>query len=153
LKAVAESGTRFAESEPPELWVARAQALMPVPKESSLWTRLLPVFDSKSQPAMGLRSGATAAREIRYALEGIAVDLRIEPSRPGTFEVIGLIASEMQPSGEYRCELRKQGKTAGQAVANAFGEFMLSGIHPGEYELVLTNLLDESKFGLFLELI
>lgn len=72
---------------PPELWMARAKALLPAHPTARTWFGRLILA-----PAAGFRAGATAARDLRYEFDGPSVELRVEPvPQSNRVSIVGLV--------------------------------------------------------------
>jgi hypothetical protein len=92
--------------------------------------------------AMGLRSTGSSTRQLVFSAEGRDVDLRIAPAGQG-FTVSGQI---LGPDESGTAVLVPPGGDASgtrQATVDPLGEFYLSGVLPGRYELRLLLGRDE----------
>src|ERR1051325_5970952 len=98
------------------------------------------VFDSLARPMVaGGRSTATTNRQLLYSAGNYSIDLQIAPSSRSKADLVGQILREGEASFESVANLqlelsgesRKQIKTS----TNGMGEFIVSGIEQGLYDL------------------
>lgn len=98
------------------------------------------VFDSFARPALaGVRSTETANRQLLYRAGDYCVDLQIAPSAHAHADLLGQVLKEGEPSFEsvsgLKLNIARSGKTVFSAVTDEMGEFKVSGIEQGVYDL------------------
>jgi hypothetical protein len=98
------------------------------------------VFDSFARPALaGVRSTETANRQLLYRSGDYSVDLHIAPSERSKLELIGQVLKEREPSFEsvsgLKLDLARSGRVLLTTVTDEVGEFKVSEIEPGTYDL------------------
>jgi len=98
------------------------------------------VFDSFARPVLvGVRSTETANRQLLYRADDYTVDLQISGLEHKSADLMGQILKEHEEGFESVCglklELARQDHVTISAVTNDIGEFKLSGIGQGIYEL------------------
>jgi hypothetical protein len=98
------------------------------------------VFDSLSRPAVaGVRSTETTNRQLLYNAGDYSIDLQIAPSSKSLADMVGQILREGEASFEsvanLHLELFGVGKKSIKATTNQMGEFTLSSIEQGFYDL------------------
>jgi hypothetical protein len=98
------------------------------------------VFDSFARPALvGVRSTETANRQLLYRAGDYSVDLQIAPSERSQLDLIGQVLKEGEPSFEsvsgLKLAIAHKGELVFSTVTDEMGEFKVSGIEPGVYDL------------------
>ena len=98
------------------------------------------VFDSFARTApAGVRSTETVNRQLLYRAGDYTVDLQIIPSEPRRADLIGQVLKESDSSFESVCGLKlgitRADKMFLNAITDEKGEFKVSGIEPGMYDL------------------
>lgn len=98
------------------------------------------VFDSFARPALaGIRSTETANRQLLYNAGDYSVDLQIAPGDHTRADLIGQVLRESEATFEsvsgLRLEIARDGKVEFSAVTDEMGEFKVSGIEHGSYEM------------------
>ena len=98
------------------------------------------VFDSFARPALaGVRSTETANRQLLYRAGDYSVDLQIAPSEHAHMDLIGQVLKENEASFEsvsgLKLGIALAGKILFSTVTDEMGEFKVSGIEPGVYDL------------------
>lgn len=98
------------------------------------------VFDSFARPALaGVRSTETHNRQLLYRAGDYSVDLQIAPSEHARADLIGQVLKEGEPSFEsvsgLKLDIARSGKIVFSAVTDAMGEFKVSGMEQGVYDL------------------
>jgi len=98
------------------------------------------VFDSFARPALvGVRSTETTNRQLLYRANDYSIDLQISGLEHTSADLMGQILKENGESFESVCglklELTRQDDLMVSAVTNDIGEFKLSGLGQGVYEL------------------
>lgn len=98
------------------------------------------VFDSFARPALvGVRSTETANRQLLYRADDYSIDLQISGLEHSRADLMGQILKQHGEGFESVCglklELTRQEDVMISAVTNDIGEFKLSGIGQGVYEL------------------
>jgi len=108
----------------------------PIPREPGLTVILARMtFDSRAQPAqVGMRDAAPSF-QLLFEAEGTEIDLLCELQAAG-WSVTGQALSGDVPHAGRRVSAAGA-SWRGQTATNAHGEFRLSNLPPGEYELVL----------------
>lgn len=98
------------------------------------------VFDSFARPALtGVRSTETVNRQLLYRAGDCSIDLQIAPSEHRRADLIGQVLRESDPAFEsvsgLKVGIAREGKIAFSAVTDAMGEFKVSGMAQGVYDL------------------
>jgi hypothetical protein len=98
------------------------------------------VFDSFARPALvGVRSTETVNRQLLYRADDYSIDLQIAGLERSTVDMMGQILKETGEGFESVCglklELARKDNVMVSAVTNDIGEFKLSGIAQGVYDL------------------
>ena len=133
-------------TEPPPWVLKRALNLFDSNRKSgSLGERISQaiaglVFDSMARPAMvGIRSAEAANRQLMYRAGDYSIDVQVMTADQPRAEVIGQVLrrSEMrfESVGGLSLELKCEGDVIKSTTTNDLGEFTLSGIYFGEYDL------------------
>lgn len=103
-------------------------------REPSRLARVLAAltFDSlTAKPAFGLRSGATAGRQLVYSTEEADIDLRVSP-QSGEWEIAGQILGSSQSRGRVNLESESFSATAD---LNELAEFGFQSVPSGIYSM------------------
>jgi hypothetical protein len=86
-----------------------------------------------------VRSTETANRQLLYRAGGYSVDLQIAPSEHSQLDLIGQVLEEGQTSFEsvsgLKLDITRGAGVVFSAVTDEMGEFKVSGIEPGVYDL------------------
>jgi hypothetical protein len=132
-KKVRSIATNEPSLTPPDNVVRRVEwefATRQSPRPSP-WTTATLVFDSLSQPlTVGVRSGASASRQLVFDAEGTMVDLVLD-TRPqsGTISLVGQVVhkagSKIAPRQVAVTLWTETGQPLAETSANEFGEFQL----------------------------
>jgi len=98
------------------------------------------VFDSFARPAIvGVRSTETANRQLLYRANEYSIDLQVTALEPSSADLMGQILREGGEDFDSVCglklELARAGNVIASAVTNDIGEFKVSGIEHGVYDL------------------
>ena len=98
------------------------------------------VFDSFARPALaGVRSTETSNRQLLYRAGDYSVDLQIAPTEHAHADLIGQVLKEGEPSFEsvsgLKLDITRSGKIFFSAVTDEMGEFKVSGMEQGVYDL------------------
>lgn len=98
------------------------------------------VFDSFARPAVaGIRSTETTNRQLLYIAGNYSIDLQIATSGQSRAEIVGQILREGETSFEsvanLKLELSADGKETFETFTNDMGEFAISNIERGIYNL------------------
>lgn len=98
------------------------------------------VFDSLARPALaGVRSTETANRQLLYCAGDYSLDLQIAPSEHTRADLIGQVLKESDPTFEsvsgLKLDIARGGKIVCSAVTDEMGEFKVSGMEQGVYDL------------------
>ncbi|MFY9607754.1 MAG: zf-HC2 domain-containing protein [Blastocatellia bacterium] len=98
------------------------------------------VFDSFARPALaGVRSTEAANRQLLYRAGDYSIDLQIAPSEHTRADLIGQVLKEGDPTFESVAALdfviARGGEIVFSAVTDEMGEFKVSGIEQGIYDL------------------
>ncbi|HSB11896.1 MAG TPA: hypothetical protein VLM38_20590 [Blastocatellia bacterium] len=98
------------------------------------------VFDSFARPALaGVRSTETANRQLLYSAGDYSVDLQIAQSEQARADLIGQVLKEGETTFEsvsgLTLNLAREGTVVFSTVTDAMGEFKISGMEPGVYDL------------------
>jgi hypothetical protein len=98
------------------------------------------VFDSFAGPALaGVRSTETAERQLLYRAGDYSIDLQIAPSERARADLIGQVLKESDSSYEsvsgLKLDIARDAKVVFSAVTNELGEFKISGMELGVYDL------------------
>ncbi|MGA9771336.1 MAG: hypothetical protein WBV94_20040 [Blastocatellia bacterium] len=98
------------------------------------------VFDSFARPALsGVRSTETTNRQLLYRAGDYSIDLQVAPSDQSRADLIGQVLREGETTFEsvsgLRLEIAHGGKKTYSAVTDAMGEFKISAVDYGTYDL------------------
>jgi len=98
------------------------------------------VFDSFAKPALqGVRATEMANRQLLYRAGAYSVDVQIAQSEHSRADLIGQVLKEGESAFESVCGLKLEialgDKVIFSAVTDDMGEFKVSGIEHGVYEL------------------
>ena len=98
------------------------------------------VFDSFARPAVaGIRSTETTNRQLLYIAGNYSIDLQIAASGQSHAELVGQILREGETSFEsvanLKLELSAEGKKIFETFTNDMGEFAISNLEQGIYDL------------------
>lgn len=97
------------------------------------------VFDSFSGPVLaGVRSTETADRQMLYRAGDYSVDLQITPSENSRADLIGQVLEEgaaFETVSGLKLDILSGGKVVVSAVTGEMGEFKISGMKHGLYDL------------------
>ena len=98
------------------------------------------VFDSMARPiAVGVRSAQPSNRQLLYRAGDYSIDLMINLSGESEAELMGQVLRE--GDFEFECvtglslQLMQDGETVCSAETNHVGEFSISGVGQGDYDL------------------
>jgi anti-sigma factor RsiW len=103
-------------------------------RESSRLARVLAAltFDSlTAKPAFGLRSGASAGRQLIYSTESTDIDLRVA-EQSGEWEIAGQILGLSQSGGKVNLESES---FSASADLNELAEFGFQSVPSGSYTM------------------
>jgi hypothetical protein len=98
------------------------------------------IFDSFSRPALvGIRATETANRQLLYRANDYSIDLQVTALEHSSADLTGQILKEGGEEFDSVCglklELARAGNVIASAVTNDIGEFKVSGIEHGVYDL------------------
>jgi hypothetical protein len=98
------------------------------------------VFDSFARPALaGVRSTETANRQLLYRAGDYSIDLQVASSEHARADLIGQVLKQGDPTFESVAGLKfgitRGGETVFSAVTDEMGEFKVSDIQQGLYDL------------------
>ncbi|HEX8183181.1 MAG TPA: hypothetical protein VF747_00470 [Blastocatellia bacterium] len=98
------------------------------------------VFDSLAQPAIaGVRSTETTNRQLLYRAGDYSIDLQVAPAEDQRADLIGQILKEGEIAFEsvsgLRLEVTRGGDPVFLTVSDDMGEFKISGMEHGTYDL------------------
>lgn len=98
------------------------------------------VFDSFARPALsGVRSTETANRQLLYTAGDYSLDLQIIGGQQSHVDLIGQVLKEGETDFEsvtgLNLSLAREGKSQRTTVTDQMGEFKISAIDQGLYEL------------------
>lgn len=98
------------------------------------------VFDSFARPALvGVRSTETANRQLLYRAGDYSVDLQIALTEHSRVDLIGQVLKEGEPWFEsvsgLKLDIAHSGRIVFSATTDEMGEFKVSGIEQGVYDL------------------
>jgi hypothetical protein len=97
------------------------------------------VFDSFARPALaGVRSTETTNRQLLYRAGDYSIDLQVAPSDHARADLIGQVLREGETTFESVSGLRLEiarGKKTYSTVTDAMGEFKISAVDCGAYDL------------------
>ncbi|HST23625.1 MAG TPA: zf-HC2 domain-containing protein [Blastocatellia bacterium] len=98
------------------------------------------VFDSFARPAVsGVRSTETTNRQLLYRAGDYSIDLQVAPSDQSRADLIGQVLREGETTFEsvsgLRLEIARSGKPSYSTVTDAMGEFKISAMDCGMYDL------------------
>lgn len=100
------------------------------------------LFDSFAQPSIaGVRSTETASRQLLYSADIYSIDLQISPSDKSNATVMGQILRKddfrFESVSKIPLSLVQSGEAVLSTVTNEAGEFVLTDIGCGEYDLLI----------------
>ena len=98
------------------------------------------VFDSLAQPAIaGVRSTETTNRQLLYRADDYSIDLQVAPADHLRADLVGQVLKEGEVAFEsvsgLRLEIARRGEPVFSTVTDDMGEFKVSGIDYGVYDL------------------
>jgi hypothetical protein len=98
------------------------------------------VFDSLAQPAIaGVRSTETTNRQLLYRADDYSIDLQVAPAERLRADLVGQVLKEGEVAFEsvsgLRLEIARRGEPVFSTVTDDMGEFKISGIDYGVYDL------------------
>jgi hypothetical protein len=98
------------------------------------------VFDSFTLPALaGVRSTETPNRQLLYRAGDYSIDLQIAPTEHTHAVLIGQLLRENEATFDsvsgLKLDITRDGKVLFSAVTDEMGEFQVSGIEQGKYDL------------------
>lgn len=98
------------------------------------------VFDTFARPVLaGVRSTDTASRQLLYSAGDYSVDVQIARPEQAKADLIGQVLKEGEASFDsvsgLKLNVSRSGKVCFSTVTDAIGEFRVSGVEPGLYEL------------------
>lgn len=132
--------------DPPPAVTARAVRIFQprvAPAPPSLLQRIVATlqFDTLQRaPALGLRAGTPAPRQLLFRAGDYDLDLRLTPTEKGTTEkgttwtITGQVLGGEQRGGLVKLQNADQ---QAQAPLSPFNEFVLPALPPGDYTLVV----------------
>lgn len=140
---VREAAKRERAYEPPARAVRVAKSHLPLPGKTRRSSKVELLFDSFQTPAIaGLRSTATASRQMLYGIGSYRIDLRMEPQMDSDkVSLVGQILNSAEPAkrGEQvTVTLMRGTKVLAQSQTNTLGEFHLECSLEGRLQLLLT---------------
>lgn len=113
----------------------RTRAAVPAPSAIKRLLAVLRMDLAPNRAAFGERSASgSQARQLLYDAGDNAVDLRITSTDEG-FDIRGQILGETSENAE--AEIR--GEASGTAAVDAMGEFKLTGLPAGKYDLTISG--------------
>jgi hypothetical protein len=98
------------------------------------------VFDSFARPSLvGVRSTETTNRQLLYRAGDYSIDLQVAPSEQSRAELLGQVLRESEATFEsvagVRLEITRGGEWVCSTVTDEMGEFKISNIDYGTYDL------------------
>jgi len=98
------------------------------------------VFDSMARPALvGVRSTETANRQLMYSAGDYSIDVQVMTAYQPRAEVIGQILRKSEQRFEsvagLALDLKCEGDVVKSTITNDLGEFALTGVYYGRYDL------------------
>lgn len=139
---VRQAAQRERAYEPPESSIRIAKSHLPLHGKARRASKVQLLFDSFQKPALaGMRSTATAARQMLYGVGTYRIDLRMEPQMDSDkVSLVGQILNSADPvkSGtQATVTLLRGTKVLAQSETNTLGEFQLECSLEGQLQLVL----------------
>lgn len=139
---VHEAAKRERAYEPPESAVRMAKSHLPLQGKSEKKSKVQLLFDSFQTPVTaGVRSTATAARQMLYGIGTYRIDLHMEPQMDSDkVSVVGQILNSADPGktgAQVTVSLLRGSKVVAQAQTNTLGEFRLECSLEGQLQLLL----------------
>jgi len=100
------------------------------------------LFDSFAQPSVaGVRSTETASRQLLYSAENYSIDLQISPSDQSNAMVMGQVLRKddmrFESVSNIPLSLVRRGGAIISSATNETGEFVLTEVDFGEYDLLI----------------
>ncbi len=133
------------DSVEPPAWVTKRALRIFETKKPGLVERLAQAiasltFDSFARPAaVGVRSTETTNRQLLYSAGAYSIDLQVAPLSGSRADLVGQILCEAETSFDsvagLRLELTGEDQKTHNASTNAMGEFTISGLKQGVYNL------------------
>lgn len=104
-----------------------------------IWVaRLIPDLPDASQPlAFGLRGESSDQKFYQAGDAQITLEIQNDPAAPGSKIVLGLVLGIATAGLQIRC--LRSGEQYGGSPVDELGNFILAGLEPGEYDLLLQN--------------
>ncbi|HXG93193.1 MAG TPA: anti-sigma factor [Blastocatellia bacterium] len=98
------------------------------------------VFDSLALPSLvGVRSTATASRQLLYRAGDYSIDLQVAPAEASRADIIGQVLKEGETAFEsvagLKLKLSRGGETIHSTTTDQMGEFAIRGVDYGDYDL------------------
>ncbi len=94
-------------------------------------------FDSVLEPQVsGARALVASGRRLTYEVQGMEVDLEVTEESDGLAMLAGQVGVPTQPR-RYTVELRREGATILSTTTNELGYFVLHGLDPWTYSLIV----------------
>ncbi len=105
-----------------------------------LIARLLPDMDGMGtfpQAAMALRGGDTGPLMYEAGPARLSLEIKEDPERPGHKSLLGLLIG-IEPAG-VQAAIWRQGTALATSDLDDLGNFVMTGLEPGDYELILAG--------------
>ena len=104
-----------------------------------IWiAELMPELPDTSQPlAFGLRGESSGQKFYQAGDAQITLEIQDDPAAPGSKIVLGLVLGIATAGLQVQC--LRSGEQLGSSPVDELGNFILAGLEPGEYDLLLQN--------------
>jgi hypothetical protein len=104
-----------------------------------IWVaELLPELPAPSRPlALGLRGESAGQKFYQAGDAQITIEIQDDPAAPGSKLLLGLVLGITTAGMQVQCF--RDGEELSSSLLDQLGNFILSGLEPGEYDLVLRN--------------
>jgi len=114
----------------------------PLQERVKIWiAQLLPPPSPVLRPSFGLRGEADGPMMFEAGSYQLALEIQDDPVNPGLRTILGLViggADALQ-----RVELWQDGRSIQVTTLDELGNFVFSGVQPGSYDLILSQMAAE----------
>jgi len=110
----------------------------PIERLKILIAELLPELPYTSRPlALGLRGESSGQKFYQAGDAQITIEIQDDPGTPGTKQLLGLVLGITTPGMSVQC--LRAGVELSDSPIDELGNFVLTGLEPGKYDLILRN--------------
>ena len=112
--------------------------LSPIERFKIWMAELLPELPDASRPlAFGLRGETASQKFYRAGNAQITIETQDDPAAPGSKQLLGLVLGVSSSGLQAQC--LRAGVPLSSSPVDELGNFILSGLEPGEYDLILRD--------------